>query len=923
MNSTKKLFTDQIDNTARAYLLNREVLPTEEEVKKAYYSFGNAIAATDQYQECRDAAEEIIFELSEQYLRDQTISKKMSFFFCDEDTKPWLRTMERDIDWYYWDRYQKYLSNTKKWAPIVVRSLAKDTEQILDLTADPLGNKSFSRRGLVMASVQSGKTSNYTGLVCRAADAGYKIIIVMAGVHNVLRNQTQIRLEEGFTGFNIDKSSSAPIGCAAYCAQKRRPVCCTSRTRDFNKASADRYRGIQSTQTDDPWFFVVKKNSNTLKQVAEWLKTNCSRDEPLLLIDDEADNASINGKYRKETRDNEVTCINRLIREILHTFNKTSYIGYTATPFANILVDPNTNSKELGRDIFPRNFIYTLEEPSNYFGARKIFEDIDESNQKHLRFIDDIDEVLPPSHKSTECVECIPDSLKQAIDFFVLASAIREVRGEGDEHSTMMINVSPYTYVQKQVAMYVEDYLIEMQHSIKLSFSLPEKEALASSEVIRSIKKVWENDPLVNKCPWDEIQSSLYAAVRKIHVVSINSASQDVLNYENEIEHVIAIGGYRLSRGLTLEGLMVSYYSRNARAYDALMQMARWFGFRPNYEDLCRVWISRTSAEWYSFVSDATEELIDELRLMHQAGKTPKDFGLHIREHPSSLVVTAYNKFGTGRLMRRIPCNLNNSFVETTAFKRNQKDIAKNFDAGNMLIHSIESLPKEDTTTDNPKLFKNVSVDAILSFIGQYINCDVKSPLSKTNYIIDYIYQRNFDGELLKWDVYFPNGKSNRSFHLPNNSTACFETRTPSDDTTHDSIVNTKKRLASRGVEKTGLDQNTITEVERIFLEENPEKKNVPDYCYRKVRVNPLLIIHNIEFGFDEKNQGSIEKYHESFSETWPNKNHKEAVLGWSISFPHTDKHVEPVDYIFNEVALIDFQNEVNEEPSDDDYEDE
>lgn len=202
-------------------------------------------------------------------------------------------------------------------------------------------------------------------------------------------------------------------------------------------------KGIQTAHTNEPWLFVIKKNSNSLKQVYEWLRDNASPDDQLLLVDDEADNASINGKYKRDRREDEPTRINGQIRNILHYFTRKCYVGYTATPYANILIDPETDTDKFGKDLFPSSFIYTLEESTDYFGAEKVFADFDEMNPRHLRFIDDIDLILPPKHKSDYQVNAIPESLKEAIRTFLLATTIRALRGDGDKHSTMMVNVSP------------------------------------------------------------------------------------------------------------------------------------------------------------------------------------------------------------------------------------------------------------------------------------------------------------------------------------------------------------------------------------------------------------------------------------------------------------------------------------------------
>ncbi len=745
----------------------------------------------------------------------------------------------------------------------------------------------------------------------------------MAGVHNVLRNQTQARLEEGFTGFNIDNDQEE-IGVSKY-GKARRPVCCTSRARDFNKRTAETLKGLQSSHTDEPWFFVIKKNSSALRQITEWLERNCKADDPLLLIDDEADNASINGKYKRELRGkSEVTKINSQIRSILQLFNKKVYLGYTATPYANILIDPDAISDELGKDIFPRSFIYTLEESPAYFGYQKAFKGFDSSHPDHLRFIYDIDPFLPAKHKSDTSVSEIPRSMKDAMQTFALASVVRVLRGDSAAHTTMMINVSPYVKPQNDVAFLVNDYLKELKNAAKAYGAMPTDIALTSSQTLAEMKANWDYEySKTSGFNWEDVQPLLYATLRQIHTVRINSRTEEKLDYEHGTEHVIAIGGYRLSRGLTLEGLVVSYYSRNAKAYDALMQMARWFGYRPNYEDLCRIWMSEKTAEWYDFIAESTEELVDELRRMRSADRTPANFGLHIRQSPDSLIVTARNKMGTGQIVPANPTNLNKQFVETTAFKRDANSRRQNFEAARQLVASING--SNATIVDRKRgcLATGVAPSLIRQFLASFVNEDAKSPTTKTDYILDYMHQREADGELTSWDVYFAEGRAGEQFDSPSGQISR-EFRTPSEDTRIDVLVNRKRRLSSRGVEKIGLSDPQIEEAEKRYreLKRVEEVKNYPDYCYRELRDRPLLIIHPVIFGFEDDGVDLYEKLFGRRKKTWPNSDYKEDVIGWSISFPYTSKHVEPVDYVFNEVALSEIGADFEDEPSDDDYED-
>lgn len=915
-------FKNRVDESARAELFDRKLLPAEEEVRKCYEDLAMAFHSS-LYADVDADLNLIVGELSEKYITEQSVSKKFGFAYCDDETKPWLRSLDEEPDWFFWERYKKLLINDKKWEVQVVQSLEHDTFEILDLMANPKQSKPFERRGLVMASVQSGKTSNYAGLICRAADVGFKIIIVMAGVHNALRNQTQARLEEGFTGLNIDNDQEM-IGVSKY-GKAHRPVCCTSRVRDFNKRTAETLKGMQSSHTEEPWFFVIKKNSSALRQITEWLERNCKADDPLLLIDDEADNASINGKYKRELRGkSEVTKINSQIRSILQLFNKKVYLGYTATPYANILIDPDAISDEFGKDIFPRSFIYTLEESPAYFGVQKAFKGFDTSHPEHLRFIYDIDSCLPAKHKSDTSVSTIPRSLKDAVQTFVLASVVRVLRGEAAEHTTMMINVSPYVKPQNDVAFLVNDYLKELKDAVKAYGAMPVEVALASSQTLAEMKANWDYEySKTSGFIWSDIQPLLYATLWQIHTVRINSKTEEKLDYEHGTEHVIAIGGYRLSRGLTLEGLVVSYYSRNAKAYDALMQMARWFGYRPNYEDLCRIWMSEKTAEWYDFIAESTEELVDELRWMRSADRTPANFGLHIRQSPDSLIVTARNKMGTGQIVPANPTNLNKQFVETTAFKRDPASRHHNLEAAEQLVSSIKSSGATIIERRRGCLVTGVSPSLIRLFLRAFINEDAKSPTTKTDYILDYMHQREADRELTSWDVYFAEGRSDERFDTPAGLISR-EFRTPSEDTRVDVLVNRKRRLSSRGIEKIGLTDKQVKEAERNYreLKKIDEVKNYPDYCYREFRERPLLVIHPVLFGFEDDDAELYENLFGKRKKTWPSPDYKEEAIGWSISFPYTSKHVEPVDYVFNEVALSEIGADFEDEPSDDDYED-
>lgn len=916
METTLSQFKIFLDNTVREDLARKGDIPEESEVRHRFSNFYDALAPLYAPSSLHFDRESILSELVTRYCTDLAIKKRLGFEFKDEDSRPWLSAVEDQIEWFYWSRYKSHLLRDKHWSPAAVRSVDKDSHNILDLMANPREEGSFERRGLVVASVQSGKTANYIGLICRAADAGYKIIIVMAGVYNVLRNQTQARLEDGFTGFNIENQKRVFIGVGKNGAS-RCPIACTSREADFNKNRADALWGLQTAQTNEPLLFVIKKNSNSLKQVYEWLRDNADCDEPLLLIDDEADNASINGKYKIERRKDEPTKINGQIRNIFNRFTHGCYVGYTATPFANVLIDPTVETDEYGKDLFPSNFIYTLEESTDYFGATKVFGDYDEPKQQYLRLIEDADDILPVKHRSTFEPFVLPGSLKYAVRAFVLATAIRSIRTSGNFHSSMLINVSPYKRPQTVVAGLVRDYLQELSSAARAYGALDSVDALAASKCMRDLRGTWEKEYRDCGFGWEELQPRIYD--QTLRVVCINTDSGDYLDYDHQPEHVIAVGGYRLSRGLTLEGLTVSYYSRNARAYDALMQMARWFGYRQGYEDLCRIWMTAEAAGWYKFVADSTESLFDQLRNMRQARRTPKNYVLMIRQSPEALTVTARNKMGAGKKVKA-PASLNQGFIETITFDRSPGSREPNRQAFTNLLEKISAYSDFGSQEGEPYryLFREVPRDLVVEFFETYRDED-----GRNKSVLDYIDDRRIDHELETWTVLVAHGPDSApSLELPCVGGIHLERRKPGSSSSGSVlVVGDNNRLSSRGVEAAGLSPESLELAFKKYHELHPNGNNCSDTYYRQVRMTPLLVLHPVCMSYDKAYVEKAEANGKKLPAFWQSWNYHENMFGWSVSFPHTDKLTKPVDYVLNSLTAASIASD--EDESDDDYEDE
>ena len=390
---------------------------------------------------------------------------------------------------------------------------------------------------------------------------------------------------------------------------------------------------------------------------------------PLLLIDDEADNASINIKDRRDAdhEGDSVAAINGRIREILHAFEKSAYVGYTATPFANIFINPAAQTEKHGEDIFPRSFIINVKAPTNYIGPAKVFGldgDVDAGIEAHEAlpivrdlhakpFLDDYmaPTAFPQPHKITHVPVELPRSLKEALRCFILTCAARRARGQDRKHNSMLVHVTRFQAVQEHAARLLRDELIGLQKRIEMH------DGARRPTLREELRELWQRefvpiskamaDEAGGPLAWEDVDAELHAAASKIAVLTVNASAGTPLDYkEHEAEgrSVIAVGGDKLSRGLTLEGLSVSYFLRTSKMYDTLMQMGRWFGYRPGYLDLCRLFTTSTLIGWYRHIALAEAELRREFDYMVGAKLTPLDYGLRVRTHPEGMIVTALNK---------------------------------------------------------------------------------------------------------------------------------------------------------------------------------------------------------------------------------------------------------------------------------------
>lgn len=816
----------------------------------------------------------------------------------------WFLAKKSTFDMRYWERYKKYLLADKGFSSKVVNTMDDVLDTLTDLLGDPLRKVAYNRRGLIIGDVQSGKTANYTGLICKAVDSGYKVVVLLTGMIEKLRQQTQQRIDEGFVGSDSDammkqKEEKLIIGAGIYDSSIR-PMVLTSTSDDFKQQNANNL-GFDLRNINGPVIFVVKKNAAVLKRLNKWLRTNQNGEEKinhsLLVIDDEADNASVNTK----TEDSP-TAINGHIREMLRMFSKSSYVGFTATPFANIFIDPDNYNDMVAEDLFPKDYIYSLNAPSNYIGARNIFHEDGEASHMLMEIDDDctnqesIAYILPLRHKSSIRVNVLPQDLKDAISAFMLANVIEDLRGKKNNHRSMLVNVSRFTSVQEQVSDLVNEYLKNAQSACRL-YSLLGPEIATKNEYIARLKNVYETVYSNETLEWKDVQKQLHSSCASIIVQTINQRNGKNLSfddYKNGLR-MIAVGGMSLSRGLTLEGLVISYFYRNSKMYDTLMQMGRWFGYRNGYDDLCRIWMSDESIEWYRHISQATDELREEIKRYEDTGLTPKDFGLRVRSDITSLIVTARNKMKSTD-SRICMISLSGTAIETPELYVDKFRNNRNKQAVVQLVDELEVAGYhaiDDGKNRTVKWgFKNVKIKYILDFIEK-LEVSPKNEQFNVSAITKFL--RDYKGsELREWDIAFATGNSSMPAKFGKKIEFNHPVRkyTIENDGKILKMSGNKRRLGTTGDGEFGLGDSQIEEVKS--RKKHPSQK---DY-FISVNRHPLLTIYLVELGEfvgDETEENLLIKEQCS----------NEIYFGFGLGIPSLSDHeTKYARYVLNKIAI-------------------
>jgi len=614
------------------------------------------------------------------------------------------------------------IENTKKVgeeaANKILASIDTASDRILDYLPNPK-QIAFKGKGLVVGYVQSGKTANFTAVTAKAADSGYKLIVILAGIHNNLRKQSQERLDAqlGITGSEV--------------SHLWHPL--TNPVQDFPKKMVSLLDNMQSQS--NMIFLIIKKNVSILQNFKNWLQKsqrNTTESFPLLMIDDEADQASPDITVKNPDTDPSRT--NSLIRSILNLFPRSAYLAYTATPYANVLIDLRNED-----DLFPSDFIISLPKPEGYLGASEIFA----SAKAEVYFQpvnDDVDDDV-----------IISEDMYNSVYSHIVAATAR-IKKDQQAYTSMLIHDNRLKQRHQELFQELHEHISKLKTSLN-SFQDYFKKAYDS---------VYSNLPesagVQKICfSFEDIWKTLPELLDHLRVIKVNSDG-DELNYTQD-HHVIAIGGDKLSRGLTLEGLITSYYTRESKQYDTLLQMGRWFGFRNNYEHLIRIFTTYEIVDRFKHLASVEEEMRDEIVRFEDEGRTPSEFPIRIKAH-NQMKITSPAKIGPHVHV------VQGSYSDDTV-----QNIWMLFDDINKLRHNldlfltlIKSIGKAEEV-QGMYFWKEIEFEKILTLLKGYNFYDKNANISLDPH--DLVkYMQNTKQELAKWFVFLPSISAKESYKI-------------------------------------------------------------------------------------------------------------------------------------------------------------
>jgi hypothetical protein len=638
----------------------------------------------------------------------------------------------------YWPSFRSRLTFEEP----AMSSLENRANRIVSLL-DPPGGEKIGTRGLVLGHVQSGKTTSFMSVIAKAADAGYRVFIILSGITDNLRSQTQNRVAEMLVGMSPEEQA--------------RWHWLTSPDKDFSLSPQNAANILKSDGSRV--IAVVKKNPYRLRRLGKFLDgagDHILSTSPVLLIDDEADQATINVAQQSADRAR-ISRINLLIRKIL-AHPKVAYVAYTATPFANLLINPSDYE-----DLYPRDFIVDLKAPDDYFGAEKIFgrasvnatDEVVDDGLDIVRIVPDTDiaDVRPPSRKAMPTwAPSIPPSLTEALRWFVLATAARRSRDGHASHSTMLVHTSMLTAAHNAQRQTIQPYVDSLSRAVTAN----------DPGVLRQFEEQWAKETSrvpgatlgLSEVSWLLVREHLPDVLADLRIVVDNYQSTSRLSYPKDApQTIVALGGNTLSRGLTLEGLVCSFFVRSANAYDTLLQMGRWFGYRPNYGDLVRIWMTADLQEWFFDLATVEAEIRQQVSRYEAENLTPAELPVKIRTHPAMVVTAA------AKMQNHVVTDISYSGGREQTILFNHKDedwLRTNIEATGGLFNAARDAghldPADRVGPLGGPVFRDVPVELILQFLATY-QFHERAVRLNPELLSGYIAEQNDLGSLRRWDV--------------------------------------------------------------------------------------------------------------------------------------------------------------------------
>lgn len=902
---------------------------TEETIRDSIKNSLGVLSRRNPQLSCDPLEEARLISEMESFYNIKISSRDAAIYGTLKKKPTWWTDIKNKRNNYYWSSYEEYL-NQKENLPKSVRDrIGERADTVMNYLFDPLNDSGSEKKyGMVIGSVQSGKTANYTALVCKAADAGFKIIIVIAGSTSILRQQTQIRIDKSFVGrFDLksdDKKADAVYQTAGTVydhrphdeeeIKKLRPLTMTTEKVDggFNKAYKNALTPVNGHNTTAPLIFVVLKTKSDLESVVKWAKDQ-DPSFPLLLIDDEADNASVNTQkdYKKK-----MTAINKGIRQILKRFPKSAYVGFTATPFANVFIDPLFEKSDDEKDLFPKDFIISLSSPDNYFGPGKVFGESGES--EYVIPLPDVDsdtaktdweKVFPVRQKrdsSCHKVSELPQSLKEAIALYLFNISIRNRRGFEKKHNTMLIHVSRLIDMHEAIAKRVKEYLKQLSDDVRMCYRLPYSAEYA--QIIKPLERIfdenrrkkWNSDTSICTVDFHDVLDDLLDIIDSIEIGTANTYTNGIRYATDHQTNMIAIGGNALARGFTLPNLSVSYFIRNTSMCDTLLQMGRWFGYRDGYSDLCRVFMPSTYAENFSEAYKASRDLEKCVEKLEESNKTPEDFLIAISQHPATrMMLTAKSKMRNAAQDKGV--YLDGTILERGTVNKDDVDNSNYIRTVDSFITNLGEPDKSFSAKEKGYRWMGVSAKKIADLIK---SCP-KAFNSKLDpdLICEYVLENS---EHL-WRVVVPSLKlykdnKEKDHGWTNKNKSIYIQKMRRNDKQRDSNEKTYSfSVSDYQSERMGL---TESEIHGMKEETRPE-------C-RKVRKEPLLIISIADlYNSDDKNATVIEN-----GESFP-------FFSLSFAGEFNSPVFKPLmNCVYNQAVSDKLLEEKAEEEESDDYQD-